>query len=203
METVASGITLSEDESAATGINFHVVDGVEDFVEEVDELDGVGGGADAVVHHGHVCYMAVILFVEIDTIPARLKMHLCSQSIDAVRFVHAGCLGGRVSLEASKGDAVSDGANVLVGEVLCVVGAGGGVAGEHAEAFGEGLDVCGIFAATFVVDCHALVRDFFEGAVGVVVVELRGPVGGFVFLDFAGGAVGLLEGGVSGIEADI
>ena len=84
-----------------------------------------------------------------------------------------------------------------------VVGAGGGVAREHAEAFGEGFDVCSVVAAAFVVDCHALVGDFFEGAVGVVVVELRGPVGGFVFLDFAGGAIGLLEGGVGGIEADI
>ena len=37
----------------------------------------------------------------------------------------------------------------------------------------------------------------------MVVVELGGPVGGFVFLDFAGGAVGLLEGGVGGVEADV
>ena len=106
-------------------------------------------------------------------------------------------------MEASEGDAVSDGADVLVGEVLGVVGAGGGVAGEHAEAFGEGFDICGVVAASFVVDGHALVRYFFEGAVGVVVVELGGPVGGFVFLDFAGGAIGLLEGGVGGVEADI
>ena len=82
-----------------------------------------------------------------------------------------------------------------------IVGAGGGVAREHAEAFGEGFDVCSVVAAAFVVDCHALVWNFFEEAVGVVVVELRGPVGGFVFLDFAGGAIGLLEGGVGGIEA--
>lgn len=106
-------------------------------------------------------------------------------------------------MKAGEGDAVSDGADVLVGQVLGVVGAGGGVAGEHAEAFGEGFDVCGVGAAAFVIDCHALVGDFFEGAVGVVVVELGGPVGGFVFLDFAGGAVGLLEGGVGGIEGDI
>lgn len=106
-------------------------------------------------------------------------------------------------MEASEGDAVSDGADVLVSEVLGVVGAGGGVAGEHAEAFGEGFDVCGVVAAAFVVDGHALVGDLFEGAVGVVVVELGGPVGGFVFLDLAGGAVGLLEGGVGGVEADI
>ena len=106
-------------------------------------------------------------------------------------------------MEAGEGDTVSDGADVLVGEVLGVVGAGGGVAGEHAEAFGEGFYVCGVFAAAEVVDCHALVGDFFEGVVGVVVVELGGPVGGFVCLDFAGGAVGLLEGGVGGVEADI
>ena len=106
-------------------------------------------------------------------------------------------------MEASEGDAVGDGADVLVGEVLGVVGAGGGVAGKHAEAFGEGFYVCSVVAAAFVVDGHALVGDFFEGAVGVVVVELGGPVGGFVFLDLTGGTVGLLEGGVGGVEADI
>ena len=106
-------------------------------------------------------------------------------------------------MEASEGDAVSDGADVLVGQVLGVVGAGGGVAGEHAEALWERFDVCGVVPAAFVIDCHALVGYFFEGAVGMVVVELRGPVGGFVFLDFAGGAIGLLEGGVGGVEADI
>ena len=56
------------------------------------------------------------------------------------------------------------------------------------------FDVCGVGAAAFVIDCNALVGDFFEGALGVVVVELGGLVGGFVFLDFAGGAVGLLGG---------
>ena len=99
-------------------------------------------------------------------------------------------------METSEGDAVSDRADVLVGEVFGVVGAGGGVAREHAEAFGEGFYVCIVITAAFIVDCHALVGDFFEGAVGVVIVELGGPVGGFVFLDFAGGAVRLLEGGV-------
>ena len=106
-------------------------------------------------------------------------------------------------MEACEGDAVSDGADVLVGQVLGVVRAGGGVAGEHAEAFGKWFNVCGVVPAAFVIDCHALIGDFFEGAVGVVVVELGGPVGGFVFLDFAGGAVGLLKGGVGGVEADI
>ena len=106
-------------------------------------------------------------------------------------------------METREGDAVSDGADVLVGQVLGVVGAGGGVAGEHAETFGKRFDICGVVPAAFVIDCHSLVGDFFEGAVGVVVVELGGPVGGFVFLDFAGGAVGLLEGGVGGAETDI
>ena len=76
METVTCGIALREDEFAA--IEVDVVDGVEDFVEEVDELDGVGGGTDAVIHRGHVCYMAIIFFIEIDAIPAGLEMDLCS-----------------------------------------------------------------------------------------------------------------------------
>ena len=145
MEAIPCGITLREDEVAA--IKIHVVDGVEDFVEEMDELNGVAGGTDAVVHHGHIRYVAVILFVKVYPIPARLEMDLCSQSVDAVHFIHAGCLGGRVSLEAREGDAVSDGADILVGQVLGVVGAGGSVAGEHTEAFGKGFDVCGIIPA--------------------------------------------------------
>ena len=78
MEAVACGIALREDESTAAGVKIDVVDGVEDFVEEMDELDGVRGGTDAIVHHGHVCYVAIILFVEINPIPARLEVHLCS-----------------------------------------------------------------------------------------------------------------------------
>ena len=76
METVPGGVALGEDEFPTVEVD--VVDRVEDFVEEVDELNGVGGGTDPVVHHGHVCHVAVILFIEINTIPARLEMHLCS-----------------------------------------------------------------------------------------------------------------------------
>ena len=78
MEAVARGIALCEDEPAAAGVKVDAVDRVEDFVEEMDELDGVGWGADAVVHHGHVCYVAVIFFVEVDAIPAGLEVHLGS-----------------------------------------------------------------------------------------------------------------------------
>lgn len=78
MEAVACGIALREDESAAAGVKVDVVDGVEDFVEEVNELDGVGGGTNAVVHHGHVCHVAIIFFIEINTIPAGLEVNLCS-----------------------------------------------------------------------------------------------------------------------------
>ena len=67
---------MREDEFAA--VKVHVVDGVEDFVEEMDELNGVAGGTDAVVHHGHVCYVAVILFVEVYPVPAGLEVDLCS-----------------------------------------------------------------------------------------------------------------------------
>ena len=76
METVASGIALREDELPTVKVD--VVDRVEDFVEEMDELYGVGWGTDTVVHHGHVGYVAVIFFIEIDAIPAGLEMHLCS-----------------------------------------------------------------------------------------------------------------------------
>ena len=76
METVPCGITLREDEFPTVEID--VVDRVEDFVEEVDELYGVGWGTDTVVHHGHVCYVAVIFFIEIDAIPAGLEVDLCS-----------------------------------------------------------------------------------------------------------------------------
>ena len=78
MEAVSRWITLREDETAAAGVKIDVVDGVEDFVEEVDELYRVSWGTDPVVHHGHVCYVAIILFIEIYPIPAGLKMYLCS-----------------------------------------------------------------------------------------------------------------------------
>ena len=76
MEAISRGITLRKDEFAA--VKIHVVDAVEDFVEEMDELNGVFGGTDTIIRHGHVRYVAVILFIEIYPIPAGLEMDLRS-----------------------------------------------------------------------------------------------------------------------------
>ena len=77
------------------------------------------------------------------------------------------------------------------------------VTGEHAQAGREGLEVGAVGAAAEVVDSHAVGGNFLEGCVGVLVVEQGGPVGGFVGLDFAGGAAGSLEGGMGGVGGDI
>ena len=65
------------------------------------------------------------------------------------------------------------------------------------------MDVGAIAAAADVVDCHAFGGNFLEGFVGMLVVEQGGPVGGFVGLDFARGTVGVLEGGVGRVRADV
>lgn len=147
--------------------------------------------------------MRVIRFVEAHAIPAGLELDLGAQTVGAVGVVHEVRFGHGVFVEAGEADAVRDGSRVRVGLGRRVVRAEGSVAGDHAEARGEGHDVGAVVTAAEVIDCHPLVGDFFEGAVGVLVVEDGRPVGGFVGLDFAGRAVGGLKGGVGGVEADV
>ena len=54
----------------------------------MDELYGMGRRADPVVESGHVCYVAVVVFVKVDSIPAALELDLRSQAIDAISLVH-------------------------------------------------------------------------------------------------------------------
>ena len=71
-----------------------------------------------------------------------------------------------------------------------VEGTSGSVAGEHSKACRERLDVGLVVATAKVVDSHAGVGDFFERAIGVLVVQEWSPVGGQVLLDLAGCAIG-------------
>ncbi len=77
---------MSEDELPA--VELDVVDGVEHLIEKMDELHRMRGRADAVVQSGHVGYVAIILLVEMDTIPAALELNLRSQAVTAIRHVH-------------------------------------------------------------------------------------------------------------------
>jgi len=60
-----------------------------------------------------------------------------------------------------------------------------------------------VLASAEVVDCHALVENFFEGSVAVFVVELGRPVRGLVVSNLAGCAVRLAEGTISCRGAEV
>ena len=138
--------------------------------------------------------MRIILLVETFPIPTALEMDLSPKSILTVRLPHKRCFFTRRFIQTRERYSIRNRATVFECLGIFFVRARGYVAGDHAEAGGEGFYVCFVVAAAEVVDYHAAVGNFLEGAVGVLVVEEGGPVGGFVVLDFAGGAVCGAEG---------
>ena len=113
-----------------------------------------------------------------------------------------------ILIEAGKADAVGNGPTgaLAVGAKEhrgAVIGAGGYVTGHHGEAWRKWLDVGAIGATAKIVDCHTVGGDLLEGFVRVLVIEQRSPIGGFVGLNLAGGAMCLLEAAVGGVGADI
>ena len=189
MEARAAEIALAEDEAAA-GLLLDVGDAVEHLEEEVHERDRMRGRADAVVDPGQVGHVRVVLFVEVDAVPAGLELDLGPQPVGAVRVGHQRGFRLRGVVQAGEADAVGDRSVGFVGCRRGLVGAEGFVARDHAEAWGEGHDGAFVVATPEVVDCHAAVGHFQEGGVGVLVVERGCPVGRFVGLDLARGAVG-------------
>lgn len=162
----------------------------------------MGGRAIAVVEAGHVFDVAVILFVEIDSVPAGLEVNLSAQTVDAACCRHAWLLFARGDIEASIADTVSLRTLAVGDELLGVVGACAWNARDHAEAGREGLDVGFIVAATEIVDGHSTVLDLFEGAVAMVVIEVGSPVGGLVGSDLTGRAIGLSQRVIVGRETE-
>lgn len=114
METIAGCVAVCEDESSVR-VAGDGVDGVEDFVEQVDELDGVARRACAVVHLRHVGHVAIVRFVEVDSVPAGLKMDLSSESVITVRAEHVWLFcDGSGGVETIEGDSIGDRAAVEV-----------------------------------------------------------------------------------------
>jgi hypothetical protein len=122
----------------------------------------------------------VVLPVQVAAVPAALEVDLRAHAVLALRAVHVRLLE-RFVVEAVEADSVGDrAARVLfgaVGHCRVVVAAGGLVAGEDHEAFGEGYGLVDVGAAAEVVHDCAVVADFVEGAVGVSVEECGRPVG--------------------------
>lgn len=151
----------------------------------MDKRRRVRGRTFPIVDAGHVRHVRVIGLVEINAVPAGLELDLRAQAIDALRAAHGRRFRHGGGVQARETHAVGHGAGVEVGFGGRGVGAQGAVVGNHAEAGREGDDASAVVAAAEVVDCHAAVGHFLEGAVGVLVVEQGGPVGGFVGLDLA------------------
>ena len=169
MEAETGRVTLAENILTAGG-RADVADTVQDLVEEMDEGDGVARRALAVVDAAEVRHMALIGLVQIKPVPTALEMHLRPQPIAAARLRQVRRLLLRRFIQTREADAVGDGA-AAGGEGFVVVCAGVLVAGEHAQARREGLQVGAVGAAAEVVDGHAGGGDFLESGVGVLVVE--------------------------------
>lgn len=79
-------VAVCEDEltTVANGL-VHVV---HDFEEQMDELHRMGCRAGTVVDGRHICHVAVVRLVKIDSIPAGLEVDLSTHPVLAVRVVH-------------------------------------------------------------------------------------------------------------------
>jgi hypothetical protein len=170
------------------------------------DLDRMAGRTNAIVNPTLIRNVRIVLLVQIAAVPAALEVDLRAHAVLALGAVHVRLLDDDV-VDAVEADAVGDGAAGVVfgavGHCRVVVAAGGLVAGEDHEAFGEGHCLGDVWAAAEVVHYGAVVADFDEGVVRVAVVEGGRPVGGLVGADFAGCAAGVDEGVVGCVYSDI
>lgn len=192
MEARARGIPLTEHKLPS--ILHDLRHAVQDLEEHMHKLHWMRGRTEAIIYPAHVSDVTIIALIQINAIPARLEMDLRAQAIAASRVRHQWSLFAWIFVKTSETDAVGDRSAIFVGLGGLLVGARGDVSRHHAETGRVGGEVLVVVAAAEVVDYHAAVLDFFEAAVGVLVVEQWGPVGGFIILDFAAGAVCLLKG---------
>ena len=203
-----SGIAVAEYEPAPHwGVwGMYIINTVQDFVKNVDERHRVRGRAIPVIDAAQVRYVALVFFVEVHAVPAGLEMHLRSQPVCAARLCEMRCFFLDLGVEAGEADALGDFSAAFChrgGEREVVEAPGVLVARQHTQPGRKGLYVGAVGAATEVVDGHTVGGDFLEGVVGVLIVKQRGPIGRFISLDFAGGAVGGLESDVGGIVGDV
>ena len=80
METIACGITLSEDETSASLFR-HICNTVKHLQEDVRDLYWMRRRTYSVVDRTLICHMAVVRFVKIFTIPATLEVNLSTHTI--------------------------------------------------------------------------------------------------------------------------
>ena len=85
-ERHTSRVAISEDELSTIQCDF--VNAVQDFKEQMHELNGISRRACAVVDVRHVGHMAVVWQVIVDAIPARLELHLSTETVVAVCHAH-------------------------------------------------------------------------------------------------------------------
>lgn len=196
VESVTSGVTLSKDErlTATVPLVVEVASVVVDLVEDGDQMDGVSVRALAAVvattngvgHVGHV-----ISRIKVDTIPARREEDLGAETIGTLLVGKTvSSAGAAAVVEADKADSLG---SKIVGVVTLE-----GVTSEHAETFGEGLELIVVGTATLkVVDSHATIDTgtvtglvyVLERSILVLEVQSRGPVVGKILLDGARRAV--------------
>lgn len=151
MEPVASRVTVGKDESSTIRL-VNVIDTVENFEEEMDQLDWVLGRADTIINLAHVIDMSIVVEVQIDSIPAGRKLNLRAQAVRTVRAEHVRllCLRGRT--KTVKACTVRNRSACNSGVVEChrgvVVRALEWRSGNHLETLGKGDNIFAVVAST-------------------------------------------------------
>lgn len=118
-------------------VQLDVIHSIQNLVEEMDERNWMRRGTTTIVDARQVLHMAVVWLVQISAIPARLKMHLGTETVLAIGLGHPGLLLAVGAIEASKVHAVGEGTVATRDEYVLLVGSSTLVTGNHTKSRGK------------------------------------------------------------------
>lgn len=188
VESISGWVTVGEHESASI-VLVDVVDTIQNLKEQVDKLNWEILGTDTVVDLAHVIDVSIVVQIQINTVPAGLKLNLGTESIRTICPVNGGCLWPRLSVQAVEANTVRERSTgdrgVVKGHGLVVIRSGERVSRKHLETSREWHDVFAVVTTAEIIYCHTTVGNFLERSIGMFVVKLRSPITRFVGLDLA------------------
>ncbi|CAG8630544.1 17608_t:CDS:2, partial [Acaulospora colombiana] len=155
-----------------------------DLVKYRDQTNGVGRGADAIVHSVRIGHMGLVVGrIEVNTIPAGREEDLGAQTIGAVGIRDAGSLGRLACIvETDKGNGLLA-KRTSERDILGIIRSQERVSGEHLETRRKWMDHLLIVGSSLeVVNGRASnLLDSLKLAIRPLVKQGRGPIIGTVF----------------------
>lgn len=187
MEAVSRRVTVGQHKSAVW-LLIDVVNPVKDFVEQTGDWHRVSWRTNTVINSGSIGHVCVIFKVQIYPVPARWKIDLSSQAVDAIGVVDVMGFWNIVSLVyASETYPVSNRPDIVVRQCCRIVMPKHWVARKHSESSWEGFRIRCIPSSSNVVHCHAIIEHRFKCSIGILIEQTGCPVCRFVCLNLAGG----------------